>query len=99
VDALLDQVAILAQFADKRIDLPQTERSLRAAFQITAHETILGDAQVQCRRASVVRSRAAILLDQLENTLDATHSKFALASMDGVADSADVGSGLMRTRQ
>jgi hypothetical protein len=39
------------------------------------------------------------LLDQLENALDATHPKFALASMDGVTDSADVGSSLVRTSQ
>jgi len=39
------------------------------------------------------------LLDQLENALDTAHSEFALASMDGIADSADIGSGLVCTRQ
>jgi hypothetical protein len=39
------------------------------------------------------------LLDQLKNTLDTTHSEFALASMDGIADRADVGSSLVRPRQ
>jgi len=96
---LLDQVAILAQFADERIDLPQSERSLWIALQIAAYEAILGDAQFQRRRTCIVRSHAAILLDQLENALDATHSEFALASMDCVADCADIGSRLVRTRQ
>jgi hypothetical protein len=95
----LDQVAILAQFADERIDLPQSERSLWTALQIAAYEAILGDAQFKRRRACIVRSHAAILLDQLENALDAAHSEFALASMDGIADSADIGSGLVCTRQ
>jgi len=63
VDALLDQVAILSQFADEWIDLSQSERSLWTALQIAAHEAILGDAQFQCRRTSTVTSRAAILLD------------------------------------
>ena len=39
------------------------------------------------------------MFDQLENALDAAHSEFALASMDGVADSADIGSRLVRTCQ
>ena len=39
------------------------------------------------------------MLNQLEKALDATHSEFALASMDGVADGADIGSRLVRTSQ
>src|SRR6266700_1651659 len=70
-----------------------------AALQIAAYEAILGDAQFQRRRTGIVRSHAAILLDQLENALDATHSEFALASVDSVADRADIGSCLMRTSQ
>ena len=99
VDALLDEVAILGQFADQWIDLPQRERSLRSALQIAAHEAILGDAQFQRRRTGIVASCAAILLGQLKNALDAAYSEFALASMDGVADSADAGSRLVRTCQ
>ena len=99
MDALLDQVAILVEFADEWIDLPQREWRLRTAFQIAAYEAILWYAQLQRRRTGIVGSRAAILLDQLQNTLDATHAEFALARMDGVADSADVGSRLVRTGQ
>jgi hypothetical protein len=95
----LDQVAILGQFADEWIDLPQTERSLRAALQIAAHEAVLGNAQLQRRRTDIIASRAAILLDQLENALDATYSEFALASMYGIAASTDVGSCLVCTRR
>jgi hypothetical protein len=82
VDALLDGVAILSQFADQWTDLPQTERRLWTALQIAAHEAIFGNAQLQRRRASTVASCAAILLGQLNNALDAAHSEFALASMD-----------------
>src|SRR5271156_1078180 len=99
VDALLDQVAILAEFADEWIDLSQSERSLRTALQIAAYEPILGDAQLQRRRTGIVGGHSAILLDQLENALDATHSEFALASMDSVADRADMGSRFVRTCQ
>ena len=96
---MLDQVAILGQFADEWIDLTQTERSLRAAFQIAAYEAILGNAPLQCRRTGIVASRAAILFRQLDNALDATHSELTMAGMDGVADRADVCSGLLRTDQ
>src|SRR5208337_3150081 len=99
VDALLDQVAILAEFADEWIDLSESERSLWTALQIAAYEPVLGDTQFQRRRTGIVRSHAAILLDQLKNALDATHSEFALADMDGIADSADVGSRLVCTCQ
>ena len=95
----MDQVAILSQFADEWIDLSQSERSLWTALQIAAHEAILGDAQFQRRRAGIVASCAAVLLDQLENALYAAHSEFALASMDGIADCADAGSGLVGTSQ
>ena len=50
VDALLDQVAILGQFTDERIDLAQRQRRLRAALQIAAHEAILGSHPVPARR-------------------------------------------------
>src|SRR6202034_1028092 len=42
-------------------------------------------------------ARSAIFPGQLQHALDAPRPEFALASMDGVADSADVGSGLVRT--
>src|SRR5208282_5854738 len=58
-----------------------------------------GDPQFQRRRAGIVRSHTAILLDQLENALDATHPEFALASMYGIADRADIGSRLVGTSQ
>jgi len=54
VDAFLDQVAILSQFADEGIDLPQSERGRWTALQIAAHEVIRGEAQLQRRRASIV---------------------------------------------
>lgn len=51
--------------------------------------------------ASVVtlKRRTAIFLDQLEDAMDATHSKLTLTSMDGIAYGSDVGSRLVRTGQ
>jgi hypothetical protein len=55
VDALLDQVAILGQLADERIDLAQSQWRLRAAFEIPAHEAVLGHSQFQGRGAGFLR--------------------------------------------
>ena len=54
MDALLDQVAILSQLTDERIDLPQREWCLRTALQIAAYKAILGDALLQRRRTGIV---------------------------------------------
>ena len=54
VDALLNQVAILAELANEWIDLSQSERSLWTALQIAAYEAILGHAQFQRRRTGTV---------------------------------------------
>src|ERR1019366_5392417 len=95
----LDQVAILHQFADERIDLAQTQGSLRAALQDASHEAVLGHAQLQGHGTGLVGGRAAVLLDQREHAQNATHSEFGLSLMDDIADSADAGSSLVRPRQ
>lgn len=80
--------------------MPHVCRFFRFRRQYTALKTgqmIRGGLQLWMVR--IVRSRAAILLDQLEDALDAAYSKFSLASMYGVRDSADVGSCLVRTCQ
>src|SRR6202044_3921166 len=55
--------------------------------------------QFERRRPGLGRSPSAIFLDQLEHALDATHSEFTLAAMDGIAYGSDVGSRLVRTGQ
>src|ERR1035438_3358263 len=99
LDSLLDQVAILSQFADKRIDLPQAQRSLRAAFQIAAHESVLAHAQFQCRGAGLIASHTAVFLGQREHAQDAANSRLGLTMVDRVADGADVGACFTSARQ
>src|SRR5579863_1811215 len=99
VDALLNQVAILGQLADERIDLAQSQWRLRAAFEIPANETVLGHSQFQGRGTGFLRGGTAILLGQREQAHYAAQSGFALALMDHVADSADVLSCLVGSLQ
>src|ERR1019366_3401427 len=99
LESLLDQVAILGQFADERIDLPQGQRGLLAALQITPHELILAHAQFQRCFAGLVASRTAVLLGKREHAHDAANAGLGLAMVDRVADGADVGAGLVSPRQ
>jgi hypothetical protein len=84
----LDQVAILRQLADERIDLLQAQRGLWLAFQITTYEAILGNTQFQRSRTGVVAGRAAVLFSQVENPLDAAQSSLRLALVNRFAERA-----------
>jgi hypothetical protein len=87
---VIDEIAILHEFADERIDLLQAEWGLGATFQIAAHEAIFLDAHLQ-------RSSAGFL--ERENPEDAAHANFSLLTMDGFAERADVGADAARTPQ
>ena len=91
----MDQVAILGEFADKRIDLSQAQRGLRTALQIAAHELVLPYAQFQRRGAGLVASRSAVLLGKREHAHDAADAGLGLTMVDRIADCADVGPGFM----
>jgi hypothetical protein len=49
------------QIADKRIDLTQAERRLRAAFQIAPHETVLGYFHLKGRTTGFIQRGDSIL--------------------------------------
>src|SRR5579885_1095649 len=99
LQALLDEVAVLHQLADERIDLLEGERGLRAPLQVAAHEAIFVNLQFQGRRASFFDGGQAELLRQGKHAQNTAHSQFALFTMDGLAESADVSSGACRSRQ
>src|SRR6202140_2169917 len=91
--SVVDEVAVLHQFADQRIDLLQTEWGLRAAFQIAADEAVFLNSHVQRSGAGFIDRHGAVLLGQGENAQDAAHSDFALLAVDGIAERPDVRSG------
>jgi len=49
---------LLHQFADEGIDLLQTERGLRTAFQIAAHEAVFHNAYLQRGSTSLIGGAA-----------------------------------------
>jgi hypothetical protein len=60
--SVVDEIAILHQFADQRIDLLQTEWGLGTAFQIATNEAVLLDSHLQGGRAGLVDGGRAVLL-------------------------------------
>ena len=71
---------------------------MRAALQISAHETVLGHTQLQCRGTGVLGGDTAILFGQREHAHDAAQSGFALAMMNRVAHRADAGARFVGSR-
>src|SRR5258707_10415854 len=87
----MDQITVVHQFADQRIDLAQTEGGLRTTLQVAAHETIFVHAHLESCRASFIDSGSAIFFGERENAQDAPHAHFALLAIDKVAKCTDLG--------
>ena len=99
LQALLDEIAVLHQLADERIDLLEGEGRLGAPFQVAAYEAIFVHLQFQGRRASLFDGGQAELLGQGEHAQNAAYPQFSLFAVDGLAEGADVSSGACRSRQ
>ena len=97
--SVFNEVAIQSELADERIDLPQAQRQLRIAFQVAAHEAVFARARFQRHGASVIGGSDAVLLGQRQHTQDAAHRNWSLALVQGLAQRADVRSGLVRAAQ
>ena len=97
LDFDVDEIAVLRQFTDQRIDL--TQRQLWPAFEITADEAVFIDVQFECRGAGILDGHDAELLSQGEHAQNAANAEFSLMSMNGFTECADVRSGTRRTSQ
>src|SRR5271155_463935 len=61
LQALGNQVAILLQFANERIDLPQVERELGTVLQVSLDEAVVGRAHLQRHNTSLVDRGSTVL--------------------------------------
>ena len=93
----MDQVAILGQFADQGVDLPQVQWDLLAALQIAAHELVLAHAQLKRCCAGLVASCTAVLVGKRAHAHNAADTGLCLTMVDRITDSADIGAGLGNT--
>ncbi len=93
----IDEVAILGEFTDQRIDLPESQ--LWAALEITTHEAILRHTDLDSRGTSIFKGRRAVFLGQREDPQDAANARLTLSLIDGHRQYANLPSGVARTAQ
>ena len=96
---LLNQIAILDEIADERINLLEGKRSRWTVLQVMPNEAILVDSHLQSQGTSFLDRRRAELLGQSEHALDAADSDLTLATMEGMTKAADMRAGLLGSPQ
>src|SRR6188768_3070830 len=78
----IDQIAVLGQLSDQRVDLAQADWRRGSAFQVAAHEAVGRHAELQRRSAGVVDAERAVLAPEREHSLNSPHSSLLLALVD-----------------
>src|SRR5215470_14841935 len=72
---------------------------MRAAFEITAHETVFVYADVESSSAGIFDGRRSVFLHQGKHAQDAADAGFSLPLVDQLAELADLRSGVFGTPQ
>jgi hypothetical protein len=93
----VDEIAVLDQFANERVDLPQGK--LWATFEIATNEAEFMHAHFQSNRAGIFDRGGAELLGQGEDAEDAANPGFSELVINKVAECADVSAGSSRSPQ
>jgi hypothetical protein len=91
----VDEVAILSQFADERIDL--AKRELWTTFQVSADKTVFIDAQFESGRARILDRGNAELFGQGKNAEDPADAWLSMLPVEGFTECPDVGAGASGT--
>ena len=95
----MDQIAVLHEFPDQRIDLVQAEGKLGLTLEVAPHKVVLMHAHFQSCRAGIVDHCRTELLSQGKHAEDAAHPDLALAPVDSLAKGADICAGVASARQ
>src|SRR5215831_3428295 len=80
----------MGELPNEWIDLAQRERGRRLAFEIAADEAVLGDAEFQRCNTSFLDDGGAVLLDEGEDAEDPPDAELPVATVNAVAQRADV---------
>jgi ribose 1,5-bisphosphokinase PhnN len=87
---LVDEVAVVGQFSDQRVDLAQLQWRARLVFEVVPYETVRGRPHFERGLACVLDGRRAMLPDQRAHSQDALHASLAVGAVDLLAKRADV---------
>src|ERR1700686_1752781 len=93
----VDEIAVVNQFTDERVDLPQGK--LRGTFEIAANKAEFMHSHLQSNRARIFNCGGAELLGQGEDAGGAANSRFCELVINKVAECADVSTGSSRSPQ
>jgi len=91
LDFDVDEIAVMNQFPDQGIDLPQ--RQLWPPLQKASDETVFVDAQLERGCASVLDSRNTELFGERKHAEDWANADLALMPMHGFTECANVSAG------
>src|SRR5580700_6774531 len=94
-----NEVAVESELANQWIDLPQADRRLRTALQITANETEIENFQFQSGGTGIVDAGHAVFFGEGEKPQYAAHGGFGLPFQQSFRELADVRSRLFRPGQ
>jgi len=95
----MDQIAVLHEFADQRIDLVQAKRELRLPLEIATDKVVLVHTHVEGCGTGIINHCRPELLSQRQHAEDAAHTDLSLAPVDGLAEGADVCASVAGARQ
>src|ERR1051325_9521095 len=87
----VDEIAVVDQFANERIDLPQSE--LWGTFEVATNEAVLMHSHFESGRRGILDRGGTELLGQREHAQDATNANFSELGIDKVAECTDVRAG------
>ncbi len=90
VGLAIDEIAVVGELADERIDLAERERRGGAALEVAADEAVRRDAELERGGARVVDGGDAVLLGEREHAEDAAHTDGRRPAAWIVAQSAPI---------
>src|SRR5262249_22951598 len=85
-----DDVAVMGELPDQRIDLAERERGGRLALQVATDEPVLRDAELQRGGTRVLDGDGPVFLDEGQDAEDPADPEFAIAAVNAVAERANL---------
>ena len=96
---MVDEVAVLSQLADERIDLAQRQLRRDPPLDVAADEAVRRHAHLDRSSAGGVGGGAAVLPRQRQHAQDALHANLAVAAVDLDAKRANLTTAVVRSRK
>jgi hypothetical protein len=94
-----DEIAVLGEFADERVDLAQGERRAGAALQEAAHEAVRRLAEIAGGGRGLVHRVGTVAARKREHPEDAPHPEGAIALFDVPAEDTNGRAGVFGPAQ